>query len=216
MEVPYDFGEEMALLTEVNHRLFNTLQIISSSISQCRRDLRDRADLTSLPDLKTRLAALSRMHRLLSTPTPRAGLEDHCRSLCILLTQAFGREDVTPWVTMDDLSLSPKQAYSLPLLVVELVTNVLKHSLVEQANGIVWVDLHTRGGQIGLTVTDNRKAPLSAFAPSRIVTILVRRLRGEAFVQRHEAWTAGARMPTDAASVNAICAHGARHWRAAV
>jgi two-component sensor histidine kinase len=76
--------------SSLTHRLFNTLQIISSAIAQCRKDLRDRGDMTSLVDLEARLDALGRMHRLLSRPAAHVGLENHCRSLCILLVQAFG------------------------------------------------------------------------------------------------------------------------------
>jgi two-component sensor histidine kinase len=201
MEIRETMGEEMALLVEFNHRLFNTLQIIASAIAQCRKDLRDHADMTCLVDLEVRLTALGRMHHLLSQPAPHVGLEDHCRLLCILLVQAFGREDVTPWVAMDDLNLSPAQAYSLPLLIVELVTNALKHSLAGQPDGVVWVELRVRGGQIELTVTDNRKAPLPEFEPSRIVRTLAEKLQGEAFVCESNGWIAGARLPSEALSV---------------
>lgn len=195
MEVREAVTDEMSLLVEFNHRLFNTLQIIAGAISQCRKSLRDHGDMTSLLELEARLGALGRMHQLLSRPAPHFGLEDHCRTLCILLVQAFGREDIVPWVVMDDLILSRVQAYSVPLLVVELVTNVLKHSLADQADGVIWVDLHLRAGHIELTVTDNRKIPLPVSSPSRIVIALAERLDGEAFVRQGGGWIAGARIP---------------------
>jgi two-component sensor histidine kinase len=199
MEIREIVGEEIVLLAEFNHRLFNTLQIIGLMVSSCRRDLACLSSLATLSELEYRLAAFGRMHRLLSAPAPRAGFEDHCRTLCVALVQAFGREDITPWVVMEDVDLSQAQAYSVTLLVVELVTNVLKHSLTEQEGGIVWVDLHARGSQIELTVSDNRKAPLPVFAPSRIVDALARGLKGEAFVQQAGGWIAGARIPSELA-----------------
>src|ERR1700753_3692533 len=114
MEIREAVGEEVILLAEFNHRLFNTLQVIVAALHQCRRDLRDRADMTSLLDLEGRVGALGRMHRLLSRPAPVSGLEDHFRALCTLLVLAFGREDITIWVEMDDIDLTPEQAYSLP------------------------------------------------------------------------------------------------------
>jgi two-component sensor histidine kinase len=105
---------------------------------------------------------------------------------------------VTRWVVMDDLELSPAQAYIVPLLVVELVTNVLKHSLVDQAYGVVWVDFHVRGGQIELTVTDNRKTPLPMSTPSGIVSTLAQKLHGEVFVRDTGGWIVGARIPGEA------------------
>jgi two-component sensor histidine kinase len=214
MEIREAVGEEITLLAEFNHRLFNTLQIIAGGLMQCRRDLRDRADMTSLVNLENRLASLGRMHRLLSQPAPMSGLEDHCRALCTLLVLAFGREDVTIWVEMEDLNLTPEQAYSLPLLVVELVTNVLKHSLAESRNGVVWIDLHARGGEIELTVTDNRKAPMPVFPPSRIVDVLARGLHGEAFVRDGGGWIAGARIPNAATPIARTSAR--EEWRVAI
>ena len=195
MELREIAGDEMTLLAEFNHRLFNTLQIIASAIAQCRRDLCDRGDMTSLAELEARLKALGRMHQLLSRPAPDFQLENHCRCLCILLVQAFGREDVTPWVVMDDVNFSPMQAFSVPLMVIELVTNVLKHSLADQADSMVWVDLRARGDQIELTVTDNRKVPIPLCAPSSIVSALARKLHGEAFAHHGHGWVAGARIP---------------------
>jgi two-component sensor histidine kinase len=212
MEIREIVADEIVLLAEFNHRLFNTLHTIGLMVASCRRDF-GRSSLTTLSELEYRLAALGKMHRLLSAPAPRAGFEEHCRTLCVSLVQAFGREDVRPWVVMEDVDLSQAQAYSLTLLVVELVTNVLKHSLAEQTGGMVWVDLHTRGDQIELTVSDNRKALLPVFGPSRIVDALARGLKGEAFVHEAGGWIAGARIPNELASTQTSFAG---RWSAAI
>jgi two-component sensor histidine kinase len=193
------FNDETVLLAEFNHRLFNTLQIIASMVSRCWRNTDGRATPLLLGELEERLSAFGALHRMLSTQASPAGLEDHCRSLCILLVQAFGREDVTPWVVMEDLELSADQAFRLPLLVVELVTNVLKHSLADQNGGVIWVDLRGRRGQIELSVSDSRNAPGPSFPPSRIVTALAQGLNGEAFVKDAGGWVAGALFPSGAA-----------------
>jgi two-component sensor histidine kinase len=193
-------SDEAMLLAEFNHRLFNTLQIIAAMVSRCRRDTSGCATPLLLGELEERLSALGALHRLLSVPASAPGLEDHCRRLCMLLVRAFGREDVTPWVVMEDLDLSAEQIFRLPLLVVELVTNVLKHSLADQEGGAVWVDLRQRHGQIELLVSDSRKAPGPIFRPSRIVEALAQGLHGEAFVKDAGGWVAGALFPVGGAS----------------
>jgi two-component sensor histidine kinase len=187
--------DETVLLDEYHHRLFNMLQIIAMTVSHCRREADDRLAPVLLKQLEDRVYAFGALHRMLSMPAPTAGLDDHFRTLCLLLLRAFGRDDITPWVAMEDLDLSADQAQRLPLLVVELVTNVLKHSLADQQGGVIWVDLHARRGHVELSVSDSRTAPGPIFPPSRIVTALARGLHGEAFVKNAGGWVAGALFP---------------------
>lgn len=190
-------SDETVLLAEFNHRLCNTLQIISAMLARCRRDADGSATPVVLGELDERLRALGALHRLLATTPPEA-FEIHCRKLCILLLQAFGRKDVTPLVVMEDIDLSPEQTLRLPLLVVELVTNVLKHSLADQDGGVIWVDLRHRGDDIELAVSDSRSTPGPRFAPSSIVKALAQGLDGEAFVKDAGGWVAGALIPSAA------------------
>src|SRR5437879_10750676 len=104
------YSDETVLLAEFNHRLFNTLQIIVAMVARCRRDADAAAIPVLLGELEERLRALGALHRLLAATPPEA-FEDHCRKLCILLVRAFGREDVTPWVVMEDVDLSPEQTF---------------------------------------------------------------------------------------------------------
>jgi two-component sensor histidine kinase len=189
------FSDETVLLAEFNHRLFNTLQIIAAVVAQCQRDADGSATPVLLGELEQRLRALGALHRLLAS-TPSEVFENHCRKLCILLVRAFGREDVTPWVVMEDVNLSLEQTIRLALLVVELVTNVLKHSLAEQNGGVIWINLRQRREDIELTVGDSRITPGPLFAPSAIVEALAQSLNGEAFVKDSGGWVAGVLFPS--------------------
>src|ERR1700755_2733738 len=94
------FSDETVLLAEFNHRLCNTLQIIAAVVARCRRGADGCATPLLLGELEERLGALGAMHRLLAA-APADAFEAHCRKLCILLLQAFGREDVTLRVSME-------------------------------------------------------------------------------------------------------------------
>jgi two-component sensor histidine kinase len=209
------YSDETVLLAEFNHRLFNTLQIIVAMVARCRRDTDAAATPVLLGELEERLRALGALHRLLATTPPEA-FENHCRKLCMLLVRAFGREDVTPWVVMEDVDLSPEQTFRLPLLMVELVTNVLKHSLAEQNGGVIWVELRQRRDAIELTVGDSRIAPGPMFAPSPIVKALAQGLNGEAFVKDAGGWITGALIPSDRAPIQVLQAPGGGFRRAAL
>jgi two-component sensor histidine kinase len=185
--------DESLLLQEFNHRLFNTFQIIGSEVSQCSRA--SRADLLqqSLWDLGGRIRALARLHRLLATPLDDL-LEDRCREICLLLIRSFGRDDIALWVRMEDLPLDRGQQLRVALLVVELVTNVIKHSLIDE-RGTVWVDLRANQRGAELSVSDSRRAQARCKTPSRIVRSLAQSLAGEARVVDHDGYTACVRFP---------------------
>lgn len=116
------FSHETALLAELNHRLFNTLQIIPELVARGRRD----PDRTTTPDLlgelEERLRALGALHRLLAAK---------------------------------DINLSPEQAVRLPLLVVELVINVLKHEPHLEQDAV----LQPRHGAVGALEARRMPAP---------------------------------------------------------
>jgi two-component sensor histidine kinase len=186
--------DDTVILAEWNHRLFNTFQVLVNAIERYQRQGCGEATKVMLLDLETRLHAFAQLYYLLAAPRLDGDFEDRCRTLCGLLVRAFGREDVRPCVVMEKLTLTDGQAFRLALLVVELVTNVLKHSLAD-GPGVVWVDLRARGGQIELSVSDSRKEPVALFAPSRIVQALAQALDGEAFVIDNAGCVAGVRMP---------------------
>jgi two-component sensor histidine kinase len=195
---PTQCSNETVLLAELSHRLCNTLQIIAAIVARCRRDTDGSATPFLLNQLEERLRALGALHRLLTGAPPPEAFESHCRKLCILLVQAFGREDVAPWVVMEGVDLSPDQAFRLPLLVVELVTNVLKHSLTDQNGGVVWVNLRQRGDDIELIVGDSCITSGPMFPPSPIVKAMAEGLKGEAFVKHAGCRVAGVLIPSAA------------------
>jgi two-component sensor histidine kinase len=190
------FSDEAVLLAEFNHRLFNTLQIVAAMVARCRCGADGSTTPVLLGELEERLQAFGALHQLLATTPPPETFENHCRKLCILLVRAFGREDVKSWMVIEDLDLSPEQTFRLSLLMVELVTNVLKHSLADQNGGVIWVNLRQRRDDIELIVGDSRASPGPVFAPSSIVKALAQSLNGEAFVKDDGGWVAGALIPS--------------------
>ncbi len=186
--------EEVTLLVEFNHRLFNTLQVIASQVAYCSRPGGPGSVRPRLQALEHRVQALAALHRLLAFPAPD-GFEDHCRTLCRLLIEAFGRSGVTSGVRVGALEIGRREERYLALLVVELVTNVLKHSLTEDQDGVVWIDLQVQRGGLELSVCDSRKAPVRVFEPSRVVQALARALGGHASVCDRGGYTVVVRLP---------------------
>jgi len=191
--------DEFVLLRELNHRHFNGLQSIANAIARCGREPTLAQAQARLADLEERIFAHASLHELLSD-APRQGLETHCLALCLTLARMFGREDVAPYVHMDNVPLSAVQAFWMSLLVAELVTNALKHSLAREQGGTIWIDMRRmQQCEVELTVCDSGKASLDdrATREPRIANALVQILSGKIDVLRDDGYVARVRFPLE-------------------
>ena len=169
-------------MLELNHRWCNGLQVIVSALHLCQRDPATADDRISA--LCAQVRALAALHRRLSRPPPASGFEGYCRALCLDLILAFDRTEITPWVSMAEVPLSPRCAQHVALLVVELLTNVLKHGRAPENGGAVSVTLRRVKHQFELAVVDNFDAPAEAVSRGpRLVGALVQALAGTLTIQ---------------------------------
>ena len=187
------------LVDELTHRFYNSLQVINSLLSTATRcDAAPDSMKSMLDVVRDRVAALSSLHRRLARSRDICGvLEHHCREVCLDLIRAFGREDVTPWLRMEDISLPHGDESRLVYLVTELVTNAIKYSRTDGA-GMVWIELKRRAeNEAELLVRDNGVGgPTATITPApRIAGALARSLGGELAVRRDQGFVASVRFP---------------------
>ena len=193
--------EALTLLRELNHRHFNSLQLIAMALARCAGQPTPAQTQATVTELVNRLHVHASLHRLLSQAPDPELLESHCLALCSNLVRMFGRKDVTPYVRVEQVDLSAVQAFWISLLVAELVTNVLKHSLVDDQGGTIWVDmLSVRPDEVELRVSDSRRAPRKR-RPGRgpsIVGALVEILSGTIDVLCDDAYVTRICLPLEA------------------
>jgi len=186
------------LFAEMNHRWFNGLQVIIASLEQCRRDEHPEQGLQQrLRDIGEQVHAMAALHRRLSTSPPlEQNFEAYCRALCLDVVLSFGRFDITPWVAMCDPVLSARTTHHLALLVVELMTNALKHGKPPAEGGVVWVRLEPFGlTHLELTTEDNFAPPDPAAPPPRLVQALTEQLHGSLHIDLAPTYRAQVRIP---------------------
>jgi two-component sensor histidine kinase len=192
--------DEFVLLRELNHRHLNGLQSIANAIARLRREPSLALTRVRLADLEERIFAHSSLHELLSEAPSPEQLEIHCLALCFNLVRIYGCEDITPYVHLEAAELSAAQTFWLSLLVVELVTNVLKHSLAEERGGTIWVDMRLlQEREVELTVCDSRRSHLGdrAIREPRIANALVQLLAGTLDVLRDDGFVVRVRFPLE-------------------
>lgn len=171
------------LLREQLHRFSNSFQIVAALARRCdgKGGTRETALMTEA--LNARLDALTTVHRLLATSFEMQDFAYHLHEIARELVRSFGRTDAVI-LQMDRFWLPENHRFRLGLIVSELVTNALKHSLCDCAEGLIEISGHTSSRTVILTIADSNRKTLGGTRPlpSPIVAGLAESIGGFAEV----------------------------------
>jgi two-component sensor histidine kinase len=146
------------LMRELEHRVKNNLNIISSLLSLESARIEGNEERRILLDAQSRIKSIALIYDLLSRSALGATLDckAYLQSLAYLLkeTYAADRKDIGFELSLDDLEIDVKRGVSLGLVVTELLTNAFKYAF-PQRGGKVELGLAVEGDTIGLTVADD-------------------------------------------------------------
>lgn len=131
------------MLHEVNHRVKNSLQLVSSLLNLQQSTLESAEMRSHLIEADRRILAIAKIHEHLYRgvgPANRIEFAGYLRDLCAELedTVAGGR-DIRIVVEAQPLELPTDQVISLALIVNELVTNAAKYAFEKRAAGRIAV-----------------------------------------------------------------------------
>jgi len=147
------------LLHEVNHRVKNSLQLVTALLSLQAAQATDAALRGSLLEARGRVAVVASMHqRLYSTSAhDRVDLVAYLRELAAENVAAHGAEGLIEleFAADDELVLELGQAVPLALIVGEFLTNAFKYAFPDGRSGTVCVNLHRRGDKVEVAVADD-------------------------------------------------------------
>ncbi|NBB15176.1 response regulator [Caulobacter sp. SLTY] len=147
------------LLREVNHRVANSLQLVSAFVHMQAGALADPAAKAALADTQQRIAAIGQVHRRLYTASDveAVDLEDYLGALVIELTGAWSTPTACRTLTLSvtPARLETDRAVSLGVIVNELVSNACKYAYPADAAGEVRIRLQRDDQGLVLTVEDD-------------------------------------------------------------
>lgn len=184
-ELQAALDQQTALLHEVDHRVKNNLQVISSLVLLKARRISDAGARAVLNSMAERIAALSSVHRLLYAvgDASRFDLHAFAEDFVADLKATTDPKRITIELDVEPIAVSAAKAAPLALLVHELATNAVRHAFPADRRGHVAISARRREDEVALAVADDGIG-LDAGPPNpdgfgrSLVDMVVRQMRG--------------------------------------
>ena len=170
---------------EVEHRVKNTLQLISSIVLLQGRRAQDEGARQALRAVQQRVAAVSVAHRHVgwSEDAEQVEVAALVREIVSDLAGSAGRDDVAIDLDLEPVIIAGRQGAPVALLVSETVGNALRHAYPDGRSGRIRVGLRRTGGAFTLTVSDDGVGLAEGGQPGgfglNVAQLMAQQLRGK-------------------------------------
>jgi PAS domain S-box-containing protein len=176
--------QKTVLLHEVDHRVKNNLQIVSSLVLLKARRVQDKAAQRALNNMAERISALATVHRLLypAGDVSRFDMSEFIRDLSSDLVSTAEPDQIKLELDVEPIGVSSAKAAPLALMINELVTNAVRHAFPDGRKGRLAIAAARGDGELRIVVEDdgvglNGKAPSDESFGTTLAEMLARQVR---------------------------------------
>ena len=160
-EMQSALAKKDSMLSELRHRIKNSLTIITSLVSLEANCASDATTRECLERVMGRVTSVAKLYELLagSGEMHEVQLSEYLHQVIASIFASHGRRGgaIDLQIQCDKIALNVRQAAPLGLIVNELVTNAFKHGFPNHEGGTVAVCLRQNDHTITLEVSDNGK-----------------------------------------------------------
>ena len=184
--------EKTLLLRELNHRVKNNLQLISSLLNLQSQELSGHPAKEALTTGQYRVEALSLVHRKLYQEgiESKVELKDYIEELVLGLFHSYGM-NFTPIINVVPITIGIDAAVPIALIINELVTNAIKYAYKNNNTPILKVCVKSNNKEVTIDIIDNgqgftkKEQSKSNSLGIKLVTSLAIQLSGELKLMEH-------------------------------
>jgi two-component sensor histidine kinase len=188
-------AEKELLFREMNHRIKNSLQLVSSMLALQVRRLDDPEARRQLAEAQGRVWTVARIHERLYRTDQIETVEfgQYLRELCADIAESLQLGDTQRRIVIEATPAEVRidQAVHLALVANELITNAFKHAYPEGADGVVEVRFEVGQAERHLEVIDRGVGVAQTEPPEAgrgigmsLVQALVAQIEGRLTVER--------------------------------
>lgn len=183
-------AEKEALMRELQHRVKNTLTMITSLVS-LELGQSDNPDVQkSLKTIEGRVMVLSNLYHILYAGDGATGLplDSYLKTIIGSVTSGYGESGrkISIHTDFQSIEIDPKRATSIGIILNEFLTNSIKYAFQDRESIIVNIALRMDEGRIKLYFSDdgtglpeNFNSELSAGLGLKLVNLLASQMKGE-------------------------------------
>ncbi len=153
--------QKTALLHEVDHRVKNNLQLISSLLLLQNRRVTDPGVKNSLRGMLERVSAIATVHRRLfqSDDVERFDVSAFVRDLVSDMMGSARRDDIKVRLDLERIDIAAAKAAPLALVISELFSNALRHAFppetLQGRTGEILVAITRQDADFRIEITDD-------------------------------------------------------------